>query len=216
MASIEGFVLAGGKSSRMGCNKALLELGGKKLIDRSADLLAGFTDTVSIVGSLPANITARPIIADLKTAGEHRAALVGIYTALFHTRTEWSLIVACDLPFVTRELLHHIISKADSISPSVGAILCKQPDGRVQPLIGLYRRDLCIPIVSQRLSDGRLRLQEMAGEVNAHLIDFDQVRDLPHAKYFFWNLNTPEDHLLAVDLEAGFINSYEIKLSNPA
>src|SRR5262245_2403583 len=106
MFDVEAFILVGGQSRRMGRDKAQLVLGGKTLIARIADELSGLATSVTLVG-------ARENYHNLKNVPdihERWGALGGIHAALKTARTDWVLLVACDLPFVTRGLFERLMS----------------------------------------------------------------------------------------------------------
>jgi molybdopterin-guanine dinucleotide biosynthesis protein A len=123
MDSCEGFILAGGLSSRMGKDKSRLELGGRTFVERVAEALAAVTSKVSIVGAnpqsdtetfkLPAHVLgdvcSLPLVSDVF---EKWGALGGLHGALAASRAEWTAVVACDLPFVTADLFRRLASKA--------------------------------------------------------------------------------------------------------
>ena len=73
-----------------------------------------------------------------------RGSIVGLYSALYHSKADWSAILACDLPFASSELFLYLISQIPTTDDNVGALLLEQPDGRLQPLCGLYRPARCL------------------------------------------------------------------------
>src|ERR1700746_750117 len=94
---LTAFILAGGKSSRMGSDKAFLDLGGRSLLARSLDLARSVTPDVKIVGD-PAKFSAfAPTIPDLYSG---RGPLAAIHAALTNSATDFNLILAVDLPFL--------------------------------------------------------------------------------------------------------------------
>lgn len=205
MIAIEGFVLAGGRSRRMGRNKANLLLGGKTLIERAATALSVIADPVYAVGNLTAELTTLPIIQDEPVGINSRGAIVGLYTALLHAKTEWAAILACDLPFVSGDLLTRMVSIlqgfADSRDVESGAVLAEQPDGRIQPLCGLYRRQACLHEVEKMLSQDHWRLQDLNERVNSRILGFSEISDIPSAENLFLNVNMPEDYRAAIAIE---------------
>src|ERR1700682_820392 len=163
MDSIEGFVLAGGASSRMGTDKGRLVLGGRTFIERIAGALSAVTSRVSIVGSnreagndsfdlsgpkLREGHTL-PIVPDIF---ERWGALGGLHAALSAATADWAVVVACDLPFVTRDLFLQLAGLRDDYD----AVAPMQDDGRPQPLCAIYRKAACQPI-SEKLIKGSER-----------------------------------------------------------
>ncbi len=202
---IEGFVLAGGQSRRMGQSKPALLLGGNTLLDRAAATLYRIADPVYAVGNFSADLTSLPIIEDEPIGANARGAIIGLYTALFHAKTEWAAILACDLPFVNCELLTKMVSVveqfADSPDISADAVFAEQPDGRVQPLCGLFRPGICLPEVRKMITDGKWRLQDLTTRLNIRILRFAEYEDLPGADHFFLNVNNPDDYLTAIEYE---------------
>ncbi|HRI02716.1 MAG TPA: molybdenum cofactor guanylyltransferase [Pyrinomonadaceae bacterium] len=208
---IEGFVLAGGQSRRMGQSKPTLLLGGKTLLDRAAGELYRIADPVFAVGNFTTDVTSLPIIEDELVAANARGAIIGLYTALFHAKTEWAAILACDLPFVNGELLTRMMSVveqfADSQDISADAVFAEQPDGRIQPLCGLFRPRICLPEVLKMINEGNWRLQDLATRLNTRILRSAEYEDLPGANHFFLNVNNPDDYLTAIEYE----NTYPTK-----
>ncbi|MBP7415653.1 MAG: molybdenum cofactor guanylyltransferase [Pyrinomonadaceae bacterium] len=202
---IDGFVLAGGQSRRMGQSKPTLLLGGKTLLDRAAAEMSRIADPVYAVGNLTTDITSLPIIEDELVGANARGAIIGLYTALFHAKTKWAAILACDLPFVNGDLLNRMLTVAkqfaDSPDISADAVIPEQPDGRIQPLCGLFRPGICLPEVRKMITEGNWRLQDLATRLNKRILRFAEYEDLPGADHFFLNVNNPDDYLTAIEYE---------------
>ncbi|MBX3298426.1 MAG: molybdenum cofactor guanylyltransferase [Acidobacteria bacterium] len=202
---IDGFVLAGGLSRRMGQNKAALLLGGRTLVDRAADTLGSISDKVYVVGNITGETTSLPLIQDHPTKSNSRGSIVGLYTALVNAKTDWVAVLACDLPFITGELMTRMadILRHD-FTPhviAVDAIFAEQPDGRIQPLCGLYRRNSCLPSIKNMLSDSDWRLQRLREQLKSRVLGLAEIEDIPGSESLFFNLNTPEEYRLAVEIE---------------
>jgi molybdopterin-guanine dinucleotide biosynthesis protein A len=135
-APIAAFILAGGESSRMGTNKALLELGGMPLVVRTAHLVESASGTKpTIVGSpeIYARLRLHAIRDDWPGAGP----LGGIATALRASESPWNLIVACDLPYLTKAWLEHLIHRAKR---SHADALVPLNDAGAEPLCAIYNK----------------------------------------------------------------------------
>ena len=202
---IEGFVLAGGQSRRMGHSKPTLLLGGKTLLDRAAKTLSRIADPIYAVGNLSADVTSLPIIRDELVGANNRGAIIGLYTALFHAKTEWAAILACDLPFINEELLIRLVSIVEQFAGSpdnnANAIFAEQPDGRIQPLFGLFHARHCLPELKKKIDEGNWRLQDLVAQLNTRVLKFAEYDDLREASYFFLNVNNPDDYLTAIKYE---------------
>lgn len=191
---IEGFILAGGASSRMGEDKSRLSLDGRTFVESAAEALRVITPKVSVVSSRPAAEShGLPVINDLR---EGVGALGGLHAALSTCRAEWAAVVACDLPFVTGELLARLDSmRADTLD----AIVPLQEDGRVQTLCALYRASVCMEQVEELIRTDELRPRLLLSRVRARRVEFEELRDLAGSERFFLNVNTPEDYARALD-----------------
>jgi molybdenum cofactor guanylyltransferase len=205
MPLIDGFVLAGGQSRRMGQNKAAMLLGGRTLVGRAVETLHAIADTVYVVGNLTGEVTSFPIIQDYPTQGNSRGAIVGLYTALINSKTEWVAVLACDLPFATGELMTRMVDilrhgAAPQVIP-LDAIFAEQPDGLIQPLCGLYRRNSCLPAIKKMFSDGDWRLQRLRERLKTRVLGLAEIEDIPGSESLFLNLNTPQEYRLAVEIE---------------
>lgn len=202
MDDIEGFILAGGASRRMGRNKAQLRLQNKTFIEHAANALYKITrGKISIVGNLPfANLQINlssgevcelPVLRDIQTKNS-RAAIVGLHAALSQAEKNWAVVAACDLPFVTGDLFERLaafISEKD-----FDAVVPLQPDGRPQPLCAFYERAACLPEIEEILRGEDWSLQDLLRRINTRFVEFSEIRDLPNSEHFFLNINTPEDY----------------------
>lgn len=189
MADIEGFILIGGKSSRMGADKAQLRLGRQSFVERIAAALLSISDSVRVVGAEGAG-GRWPIVADVH---KEWGALGGLHAALDACRAEWAAIVACDLPFVTVELFERL---AD-LRGSFDAVVPIQSDARLQPLCALYRTSACLSRARELIAEGERRPRRLVELVSARRVGFDELADLRGAELFFTNVNTPSDYARA-------------------
>lgn len=176
----------------MGHDKAQLRLGPETLLERIAHRLSPVTSSVTLVGSPQAYVGhSLPTVPDVY---EKWGALGGIHAALSAAKTDWSIVIACDLPFVTRDLFARLKSLADE---SIDSIVPMQPDGRPQPVCALYRRETCLPEIERLVSAGEHTPRALLANVRTRYVQFPELGDLPGAENFFLNLNTPEDFLRA-------------------
>ena len=160
MPDLEGFILAGGASSRMGEDKSRLRLGGRTFVERIARALAPFAPHVSLVSSRPeAAAHGLPVVHDLYEA---RGALGGIHAALAGCRAPWAIVVSCDLPFVTRELFERLLSLRTGVEDAVAPV---QDDGRPQPLCALYAAAPCARAADELIRADELRPRELLRRV---------------------------------------------------
>jgi len=185
MDHIEAFILAGGASRRMGTDKSQLLIERQTFTERIAQTLLELTDSVSIVGR-QSHLTF-PSIPDVYPQW---GALGGIHAALAACKQQWAIIVACDLPFVTAEL----ISFLAELRVDHEAVVPIQPDGRPQPLCALYRVDPCRQRATELIEAGRRRPLDLLEAVRTKWVEFDRLRNLTQSQSFFVNINTPDDY----------------------
>jgi molybdenum cofactor guanylyltransferase len=186
MNQTEGFILAGGASSRMGTDKSRLTLDGESFIERIAGTLSKVTSKVILVGQDRQDLGLESI-ADIYPKW---GALGGVQTALSACRAEWALVVACDLPFVTPELCKRLIVLRESYE----AVVPIQQDSKPQPLCALYKVDPCLDHATELIEAGRRRPLDLIERINTRWVKFSELQDLSNAAKFFVNINTPEDY----------------------
>jgi len=190
---LEGFILIGGASSRMGSDKAVLELDGSTFVERIAAALSSVAETVCCVGAKEDNLPGLINVPDLFPGW---GALGGLHAALAACRAQWSAIVACDLPLVTRELFTRLAALRENFD----AVVPVQRDGRPQPLCALYRCESCLPKAAALIEEGERRPRALLAAVNTRWVTQSDLDDLDGAANFFWNINTPDDYAQAQSL----------------
>ena len=186
MFEMEGFILTGGKSSRMGTDKARLRLGSESFTEKIAAALSSVSRSVRLVGG-QAQSGVWEIVPD---AHKEWGALGGLHAALCACRSEWAAIVACDLPFVTGKLFLRL---AD-LRQNFDAVIPIQADNRPQPLCALYRPNVCLSAVEGLIAAGEHRPRLLLERVSARRVAYAELADLKAAELFFNNVNTPEDY----------------------
>lgn len=189
MNDIEGFILAGGLSSRMGEDKSRLRLGGRTFVQLAAGALATVSDGVRVVGSR-AGVESHglTVVRDLH---EGLGAMGGLHAALAACGAPWAAVVSCDLPFVTAGLFERLASLRGE---GVDAVAPVQEDGRVQPLCALYAAQTCLGAAEELIRRGELRPRELLRVVRTRWVRFDELAELEGSDLFFDNVNTPADY----------------------
>ncbi|HZH90292.1 MAG TPA: molybdenum cofactor guanylyltransferase [Pyrinomonadaceae bacterium] len=189
MSDAEGFILAGGASSRMGTDKARLRLGGRTFVERIASALGAITTEISIVSARPgSNDLSFPVVEDVYRGC---GALGGLHAALLACRAPWAAVVSCDLPFVTGELFARL---CDLRTADAAAVVPRQPDGRPQPLCALYSPSRCLELTTRLLAGGERRPRVLLQQAHTRWVVPAELADLGDAELFFLNVNTPEDY----------------------
>jgi molybdenum cofactor guanylyltransferase len=184
----------------MGRPKPDLVLGTEAMLIRQARLLCHVCRQVAIVGwrhapgAEPAVSPPAEDVALLPDALPGRGPLGGIYTALCRTRTEFNLVLGCDLPFVDAPFLHYLsrvalASEADVTVPESHERTC-------QPLCAVYRRRL-LPLVRARLAAGKNKITSFYPLVVHRIISWPEIARAGFRASVFVNMNTPEEYELA-------------------
>ena len=190
MLDVEGFILVGGRSSRMGTDKSHMQFDGQTSVERIAAELRSITPRISLVGRSRAGFD--PDLRIIPDTHEQWGALGGIHAALGACVADWALIVACDLPFVTRDLCSRLLMLSQQGSPE--AVVPFQPDGRPQPLCALYRREPCLLEAEKLNASGEHTPRALLANVKTRWVRSAELIDLPGAENFFFNVNTPDDY----------------------
>jgi molybdenum cofactor guanylyltransferase len=190
MFDVEGFILVGGQSSRMGSDKSRLTFGSRTSVDLIRHALGQLTSKVRMAGGRPQSVHAG--IENIPDTHEHWGALGGMQGALAACQTEWAAIVACDLPLVTQTLFARMWSFSDS--GKFDAIVPIQPDDRPQPLCAIYRCQPCLPLVNELIAQGEHKPRTLLSRLNVRWVTFPELSDLSGAENFFLNMNTPPDY----------------------
>jgi molybdenum cofactor guanylyltransferase len=186
MISIEGFILAGGASSRMGKDKSRLLLDGRTLTETLAASLSEVVSSVTVIGRNADDL-------GLKSSPDLVAgwgALGGVHAALASCQRDWALVVACDIPFASAQLFERLVGFREGFE----AVAPIQADGYPQPLCSLYRVEPCLERAEALIADGERRPITLLQAVKTRWVAFDELRDLADAGRFFDNINTPEDY----------------------
>jgi molybdopterin-guanine dinucleotide biosynthesis protein A len=190
--NITAFILSGGKSSRIGTNKALLEVQGKPLIQRLTELLDLTFSEVMISSSEPDlyNFTGMKILQDIYSA---RGPLAGIHSALKYTDTKRNFIVSCDLPLINTDLINYIVNYG-----SEKDIILPMAEGRIQKTCGLYSKNILNEVEKllieshQKNSKVKGSIYELMDRVSTEIVEVDKL-DF-YSSDLFLNINTPEDY----------------------
>ena len=188
----EGFILVGGASSRMGRDKARLVLRGRSFVERIGEALMAVTESIKTVGANGLNSS--PDYGNVPDVYAGWGALGGLHAALAACSTPWAAVIACDLPFVTRELM----SRLSVLREDYDAVVPVQRDGRLQPLCALYRTATCLERARALIDEGERRPRALIEGVRARRVLWEELAELPGAGLFFENVNTPEDYRRAL------------------
>jgi molybdopterin-guanine dinucleotide biosynthesis protein A len=184
--AITGVVLAGGKSSRMGQNKALMTLGGKRLVDRVAAVMRNVFDTLLMVTNTP-EVYADLGVPMVQDVWPDKGSLGGIYSAIHHVNTPYCLVVACDMPFLQAAMLHYLITQMSDYDVVVPDVL-----GELQTLHAIYSK-ACLQPIARCLVMDRLCIVGFFPDVRVRTVTASELQPYDPALLAFQNLNTPEE-----------------------
>jgi molybdenum cofactor guanylyltransferase len=201
--SIAGFILAGGESSRMGVDKGLLEIAGVPMIARAARLVESAVGSPVLLVGTPQKyrgLGLRAIADDWPGCGP----LGGIATALRASDAEWNLIVACDLPYLTREWLEYLLQRArDSAEEAVVARNLTPANKRgAEPLCAMYHKG-SEPELRRALERGVRKVTDGLAELRVEMIEPAKWKGFDSDGLLFKNVNTPADYEAAEAKFAG-------------
>ena len=182
---ITGVILVGGKSRRMGTDKAFLEIEGKPLFERVLSVFTGtFARTILIGGD--AGRFARyglPVFPDIYPG----SALGGLYTGLVQCDTPYVFVSACDIPFPSSSVVRYLAS----LRQDFDAVVPTAAD-RFEPLFAVYSRNCRLPM-QRLLEQGNVRIFDIYPEINVRYVPLDELARLDGGERTFENINTPED-----------------------
>ena len=191
---ISAFIQAGGLSTRMGRNKALLPLGGKRCLEWVIAAARVVTPEITVITSDP-RVRAFCRKAEIAVASdlyEGVGPLAGLHAALVRCRRDAALILACDLPFLTGAFLGLL---AETFQGSE-ALIPLDAQGRPQPLCAVYSVT-CLPKVTEAIERGERRMIRVLERRSVRFLTFSEVAHLPGAEDFFRDLDTPDDYARA-------------------
>jgi len=187
-----GIVLAGGRSSRMGSPKALLPFDGEPLISHIVRLLEPLFDEIVVVGAIGQDLP--PIAVKLvRDEVAYQGPVGGLVYGLRAATRELAFVTSCDSAFLDPNLIHHLISRAEHHD-----VVVPYWDGRFQPLHAVYRRTV-LPLLEDQLARNDLRPVSLFDTVRTCRIEEDEVRRFDPDGLSFFNMNTPEDYVTALE-----------------
>jgi len=195
--NMTGVVLAGGKNSRMGTNKAYLEVDGERLIDKTLNIYRQIFSEIIIVTNDPLSyieFTDAVIVTDIYKG---KGPLGGIYTGLFYSKNDYTFVSACDMPYLSKDFISYLtrqVSQHDVIVPEL--------DEGYQPLHAIYSRN-CLPSIKPRLVADKLKITGFYRDMRVLTISEDDIKPFNPDGQLFRNLNTPEDMEKVHPLEKG-------------
>ena len=182
---ITGVILVGGKSRRMGRDKAFLEVGGRPLFERVLELFGESFARVMLVGNREERFAGYglPVVPDIFPG----SSLGGLYTGLHDAETEYVFVSSCDLPFPNAGMLRYLCSLKDgfdAVAPSTNY--------GYEPLFALYSKSCLAPIRAQ-LDSGEFCAYAYYPQIRVRYVPPEELARFDRDGRAFLNLNTPEE-----------------------
>ncbi len=190
-----GFVIAGGRSSRMGANKAFLDFHRQTLLSRALAVVKEACGNATIVGDPDTFADFGPVIADVFA---DCGPLGGIHSALLHSSADLNLMLAVDMPFVSGELLKFLLRVAGTTE---AIVTVARITGGLQPLCAVYRRAF-VPTAEQALKTGNYKIGAAFANIPLRVVEEPELVAAGFSEKNFFNVNTPEDRRRADDLSS--------------
>ncbi|MDO8577595.1 MAG: molybdenum cofactor guanylyltransferase [Dehalococcoidales bacterium] len=184
-----GIILAGGKSTRLGRNKALEPVLGKRLVQYVYDCLKPLADQVFIVTSK--DMAALPYpegAAVLTDIYPDKGPLSGIYTGLASAKHEYNIVVGCDMPFLNEKLLRHMVGECRGFD----AVVPRPSPSTMEPLHAVYSRS-CLDRMKSQLEKERLKTLAFFEQINVKYISMQECRTFDPELMSFININNQAD-----------------------
>jgi molybdopterin-guanine dinucleotide biosynthesis protein A len=191
-----GAILAGGRSTRMGTNKALLEFGGVRIIQGLLSKIRPLFPEILIVANDQAAYAdlGVPVIPDRIP---EKGSLGGIYTAVYHSAFPQVFCIACDMPLASPAVIAHLCG----LAPGYDVVVPRTAEG-YQPLHAVYGKT-CLPHMEEMIGANRLKIDRLYPRVRVRTVDEAELRGLDPSLGCFINVNTREELEAAVRLAAG-------------
>ena len=183
---ITGVILVGGKSRRMGRDKAFLEIAGKTMLEKVVDAFNENFSRILLVGDRGERFESfnLPICADLFPG----SALGGLYTGLYYSETSHIFVSSCDLPYPSSRIIHHV----SSLVGSCDAVVPKLAHG-YEPLFAAYAKSCLAPIKSM-LDVSNYCVHDLYPLIQVMEVSEEELEAVIESPYAFVNLNTPAEY----------------------
>lgn len=181
-----GVILSGGKSTRMGTNKAFLEIEGMRLIDRAVMMFRNIFQEVILSTNSPLEYLDQDCII-ASDIFKNKGALGGIYTGLFYASCDHVFVSACDMPFLNRPFIEHMIKCTDGYD-----IVVPEPADGLQPLHAIYSKK-CLSPIKKLMDAGNLKVTGFYRGLKTMVIPEAVIKTFDPKAKMFMNINTRDD-----------------------
>lgn len=177
----------------MGTNKALLDFQGQKLIERTAQQFAAWFEQVVVVTNTPETYAflGLPMVGD-RVPG--LGPLGGIEAGLGASRFHAAFMAACDMPFISRDLIGYLLSLA-----ATADVVVPTPEGMYEPMHAVYT-EACLPVVQETLDAGQYKIVRFYDRMRVRAVSAGELARFGNVEKLFFNCNTPADMQRALEL----------------
>jgi molybdopterin-guanine dinucleotide biosynthesis protein A len=183
---ISGIILAGGKSQRMGEDKAFIKIAEKPIIETIIDLFHKvFKETLIVTNRKDSYLYLK--VGVYEDIFPEQGALGGLYTGLFRSNSFNSFVAACDMPFLNKRVINYVCQQADGYD----VVVPRTEDG-FQPLHALYSKR-CLGPIETILMEKKTRIVDLYPLVRVRVVDFREFVSVDPEMQSFVNINTPEE-----------------------
>ena len=196
---VTGVILAGGKSSRFGSNKAFADVNGRQLIERVIAIMGSVFDELIIITNDPGEYSSLGLSMHedlIKGLGP----LGGIYTGLEKMPDRFGFFVACDMPFLNEDLIRYITemnsNEYDAVVPKI--------DWKMEPLHSLYSKT-CLPSIKRLIESGECMINKFFQSIRTRFINEDEIKQYDPLLRSFYNINRPGELIEAVNRESAVL-----------
>ena len=193
--NMTGIILSGGKNSRMGINKAFLEIDGVRLIDKILRVFNELFSEIIIVTNEPLAYTEFASASIVTDIYKNKGALGGIYSGLFFSSNNYSFVTACDIPFLNKDLIAYLgkqVKNHDIVVPVAS-------DG-FQPLHAVYSKN-CLAPIKRNLYADKLKITDFYKGLRVLTVPEEQLKPFNKDGRLFFNINTPKELELIIEKE---------------
>lgn len=189
IGTVTGVILAGGNSSRMKSNKALLPYRGELFIERIHRKISGIFRDVLIITNTPESyrFLRCPTVPDVYPG---MGSLAGIHAGLVNSKTPYIFVTACDMPHLNASLIRRLVDAIDGQD-----VIIPESSGGLEPLHAVYGKG-SLPRIAEALSKGNRKIVDCCARLNATVISKEEVSLFDADFLSFSNINTPEDYYM--------------------
>lgn len=187
LLNFSGIILSGGKSLRMGKDKAFIEIEGIPMIERTLNLFKRIFNEILIITNNKNQFFHFNKVKVYDDLIPSKGALGGLYTGLFYSSYDYAFCVGCDMPFLNESIIKFLIQKINNED-----IIVPKTKGGLEPLHAIYSKR-CLSTIKEMIQQGKSRIIDVYPFLNVKIIEEKEFIDLDPERKSFLNINTPEE-----------------------